>query len=81
MKTDIEGVSVAPASNSFELSRASRENSFSKVKLKTGEYFPLFITCTNYSLRLCLIVILGKKRLFIIFCLLSYFTITATDVF
>ncbi|XP_048763111.2 cilia- and flagella-associated protein 58-like isoform X2 [Ostrea edulis] len=30
MKTDIEGVSVAPASNSFELPRTSRENSFSK---------------------------------------------------
>nr|XP_022316290.1 myosin-1-like [Crassostrea virginica]XP_022316291.1 myosin-1-like [Crassostrea virginica] len=30
MKTDIEGISVAPASNSFEISRTSRENSLTK---------------------------------------------------
>ncbi|XP_062594369.1 microtubule-associated tumor suppressor 1 homolog A-like [Saccostrea cucullata] len=30
MKNDIEGISVAPASNSLEISRNSRENSFSK---------------------------------------------------
>ncbi|XP_061191132.1 cingulin-like [Saccostrea echinata] len=30
MKNDIEGISVAPASNSLEFSRNSRENSFSK---------------------------------------------------
>ena len=33
MKTDIEGISVAPASNSFEISRTSRENSLTKVNL------------------------------------------------